>query len=51
MKANINKNDINMKAKNDYITSILSMLIDTSAMTNKQDEKITEVSSKLSTYE
>ena len=41
----------NMKSVNDHIASMLVTLIDTSVKTNKQDKKITELSSKISTYE
>ena len=51
MKSHIDKNDTNTKETNDHITSMRATLIDTSAKTNKQEERITELSSKLSTYE
>ena len=44
MKAYIDKNDTNMKSMNDHIASMLATLIDTSVKTNKQDDKITELS-------
>ena len=40
-----------MKYMNDHITYMLATLIDTSVKTNNQDKKVTELSSKLSTYE
>ena len=40
-----------MKATNDHIESMIETRIDTSVKKNKQDEKITEISSKISTYE
>ena len=36
---------------NDHIASMIEILIDTSVNKNKQDEKITYLSSKISTYE
>ena len=35
---------------NDHIASMLETIIDTSVKTNKKDEKITELPSKLSNY-
>ena len=51
MKSYIDKNETTMKAMNDHITSMLATLIDTNFNTKNQDEKITFLSSKISTYE
>ena len=40
-----------MKSMNDNITAMISKLNDTSVNSNKQEEKPTELSPKLSTYE
>ena len=40
-----------MKALNDHITDMLTKLTDTHSKTDNQEEKLTEIASKLSTYE
>ena len=40
-----------MKSINEHITDMLETLTDTSLKTNKKEEKLTDISSKLSTYE
>ena len=51
MKAYHEKTDTNIKCMNYHIAYILATPIDTIVKKNKQDEKITELSSKLSNYE
>ena len=40
-----------MKSMNQHIAAMLADLYDTSVKTNKQEEKLTDISYKLSTYE
>ena len=46
-----NKHHYDMKALNGNISAILTKLTDTSSNTENQEEQLTDISSKLSTYE
>ena len=51
IKASNDKHHSEIKSTNKQISAMIATLTDTSVKTNKQEEKLTELSSKISTYE